>query len=235
MNKKLLTATIFNNLRILHGVTPQDSYIDNYLWHWKKEGDEFFDFNYNVHYVLFENNTFINADGYSIIEEAVDMVGGEGYTNSYNIVRNNKIIANFQSGIRPAKSAIYNTIENNYIEFKKGKVINIAGIYLYGDGTDSSTPKGNQIIKNTIVGGNSGIELSGADDNSVTENMVSGSDRGISLVKDSFYGADAAPKNNKISQNVIYNINYGIYTSSSSNNVITNNVINNYKIIDIFR
>ncbi len=200
-----------------------------------REGPEFFDFNYNVHYVLFENNTFINADGYSIIEEAIDMVGGDSYTNSYNIVRNNKIIANFQSGIRPAKSAIYNTIENNYIEFKKGKVTNIAGIYLYGGGSDSSTPKGNQIINNTIIGGKSGIELSGADDNSVTENMISGSERGISLVKDSFYGADVAPKNNIISQNVIDNVNYGIYISPSSNNAITNNVINNYKITDIYR
>jgi hypothetical protein len=39
-----------------------------------REGPEFFDFNYNVHYVLFENNTFINADGYSITEEAIDML-----------------------------------------------------------------------------------------------------------------------------------------------------------------
>ncbi|PWB52284.1 MAG: hypothetical protein C3F06_08775 [Candidatus Methanoperedenaceae archaeon] len=199
-----------------------------------REGPEFFDFNYNVHYVLFENNTFINADGYSIIEEAIDMVGGDGYSNSYNIVRNNKIIANFQSGIRPSKSAIYNTIENNYIEFKKGKVTNIAGIYLYGGGSDTSTPNHNQVIKNTIIGGKSGIELSGADDNFVTENIISGSDRGISLVKDSFYGANVAPKNNIISKNVIYNINYGIYISSSPNNVVTNNVINNYKITDIF-
>jgi hypothetical protein len=156
------------------------------------------------------------------------------YTNSYNIVRNNKIIANFQSGIRPAKSAIYNTIENNYIEFKKGKVTNIAGIYLYGGGTDSSTPKGNIIFKNKIIGGKSGIELSGSDGNLVNENIISGSEKGISLVKDSFYGADAAPKNNKIAQNVIDNVNYGIYVSSSPNNLMINNIINNYKIIDVF-
>jgi parallel beta-helix repeat protein len=198
------------------------------------EGDEFFDFNYNVHYVLFENNTFINADGYSIHQEVIDMIGGNGYTNSYNIVRNNKIIANFQCGIRPAKSAIYNTIENNYIEFKEGNAINIASIYLYGGGTAFSTPKHNQMIKNTIIGGKSGIELSGADDNLVTENIISGSDRGISLVKDSFYGADVAPKNNIISQNVIDNINYGIYISSSPDNVISNNIITNYRIADIF-
>lgn len=198
------------------------------------EGDEFVDFNYNVHYSLVENNSFINADGYCIHQEIMDMIGGSGYTNSYNIVRNNKIIANFQSGIRPAKSAIYNTIENNYIEFKEGNITNIAGIYLYGGGTDFSTPKHNQIAGNTIIGGRSGIELSGADDNSVTGNIISGSDRGISLVKDSFYGADVAPKNNIISQNEIYNINYGIYISLSPNNIISNNNITNYRIADIY-
>ena len=197
-------------------------------------GQEFFDFNYNVHYVLFENNEFINADGYSISQEAIDMIGGNSFTNSNNIVRNNKIIANFQSGIRPAKSAINNTIENNYIEFRKGKIINIAGIYLYGGGTAFSTPKNNKILRNTIIGGKSGIELSGSDNNLVTGNIISGSDRGISLVKDSFYGADVAPKNNKISQNVIDNINYGIYISPSTNNVISNNNITNYKIVNIF-
>jgi len=97
------------------------------------------------------------------------------------------------------------------------------------------TPKQNQIIKNTIIGGKSGIELSGADDNFVNQNKISGSDRGISLVKDSFYGAAVAPKNNIISQNVIYNINYGIYISLSPNNVISNNNITNYTIADIFR
>jgi parallel beta-helix repeat protein len=162
------------------------------------------------------------------------MIGGNGYTNSYNIVRNNKIIANFQSAIRPAKSAVYNIIENNYIEFRKGKITNIAGIYLYGGGTAFSTPKNNQIIKNTIIGGKSGIELSGSDNNFVSENRISGSDRGISLVKDSFYGADVSPKNNKIYQNVIDNINYGIYISPSSNNVISNNSITNYRVANIF-
>jgi parallel beta-helix repeat protein len=200
-----------------------------------RKGSEFADFNYNVHYVFFDNNTFINNNGFSLSEEAIDMIGGNGYMNSYNTVSNNTIIGNFQSGIRPAKSAIYNTIENNYIEFKKGIIINIADIYLYGGGTDFSTSKQNQIIKNTVIGGKSGIELSGADDNFVNQNTISGSERGISLVNDSFYGATVAPKNNIISQNVIYNINYGIYISSSANNVINNNNITNYTIADIFR
>lgn len=43
MDKKILTSTIFNNLRILHSVTPQDTYILNYRMHYEREGDEFFD------------------------------------------------------------------------------------------------------------------------------------------------------------------------------------------------
>lgn len=41
--KKSLTALIFNNLRILNGVTPRDTYIQNYRWHYNKWGDSFFD------------------------------------------------------------------------------------------------------------------------------------------------------------------------------------------------
>ena len=41
--KKILTSVIFHNLRILNGVTKQDTYIHNYLWHLEREGDEFFD------------------------------------------------------------------------------------------------------------------------------------------------------------------------------------------------
>jgi len=41
--KKILTSVIFHNLRIMHGVTPQDTYIYNYLWHLEREGEEFFD------------------------------------------------------------------------------------------------------------------------------------------------------------------------------------------------
>lgn len=41
--KKILTGIIFHNLRILHGVTKRDTYIENYKWHWKKWGDDFFD------------------------------------------------------------------------------------------------------------------------------------------------------------------------------------------------
>lgn len=43
MNKKLLTSIIFHNLRILDKVEPNDTYINNYRWHWDKWGDEFFD------------------------------------------------------------------------------------------------------------------------------------------------------------------------------------------------
>jgi predicted O-methyltransferase YrrM len=43
MDKKLLAAMVFHNLRILHGVTPRDTYIKNYEWHRDKWGDAFFD------------------------------------------------------------------------------------------------------------------------------------------------------------------------------------------------
>ena len=43
MDKKLLTSIIFHNLRILHGVTPRDTYIENYKAHRDREGDNFFD------------------------------------------------------------------------------------------------------------------------------------------------------------------------------------------------
>jgi len=41
--KKILTSIIFHNLRILNKVTPRDTYIENYKWHWNKNKDEFFD------------------------------------------------------------------------------------------------------------------------------------------------------------------------------------------------
>jgi predicted O-methyltransferase YrrM len=50
MDKKLLTSIVFHNLRTLHGVTPQDTYIENYKWHLNKCGDEFFD----LHALAFE-------------------------------------------------------------------------------------------------------------------------------------------------------------------------------------
>jgi hypothetical protein len=43
MDKKILTSIIFHNLRILDKVCPEDTYLNNYLWHWDKWGDEFFD------------------------------------------------------------------------------------------------------------------------------------------------------------------------------------------------
>lgn len=43
MDNKLLTSVIFNNLRILHNVTPEDGYIVNYLHHYAREKDKFFD------------------------------------------------------------------------------------------------------------------------------------------------------------------------------------------------
>jgi len=43
MDKRLLTSIVFHNLRILNGVTPRDTYIENYKWHLAKWGDDFFD------------------------------------------------------------------------------------------------------------------------------------------------------------------------------------------------
>jgi len=60
-----------------------------------RNGSEFADFNYNVHRCLMESNTFINAPGYSLNEEVIDMVGGDGTANSGNIIRKNYIKGNF--------------------------------------------------------------------------------------------------------------------------------------------
>jgi predicted O-methyltransferase YrrM len=43
MDKKTLTSIIFHNLRILDKVEPNDTYVNNYRWHWDNWGDEFFD------------------------------------------------------------------------------------------------------------------------------------------------------------------------------------------------
>jgi predicted O-methyltransferase YrrM len=43
MDKKLLNAAIFHNLRVLHSATPQDTYIHQYFSHWQREGEKFFD------------------------------------------------------------------------------------------------------------------------------------------------------------------------------------------------
>jgi parallel beta-helix repeat protein len=201
-----------------------------------KTGSEIIDFNYNTHYNVVENNEFINKQGYSLDQEVIDMVGGNSFTNSNNIVRNNKIVGNFQTAIRPAKSAVNNTITDNYIEFKSGNTQNIAAIYLYGDG-GFSTPKGNKINNNTIIGGKVGIELSGSETNEIKNNNISNTIKGISLVKKSSsgYGSSISPKNNTISKNIIHNIDYGIYTKSSPNNTITkDNIITNYRIKDIY-
>ncbi len=200
-----------------------------------KNGSEIVDFNYNTHYNTVENNEFINNPGYSLDQEVIDMVGGNSFNNDNNIVRNNKIIGNFQTAIRPAKSAVNNTITDNYIEFKSGKVSNIAAIYLYGDG-GFSTPKNNKINNNTIVGGKVGIELSGSENNDILNNNISNTLKGISLVKTSSsgYGSSISPKNNTVSNNIITNIDYGIYTKSSPTNNISNNIITNYKIKDIY-
>lgn len=43
MDKKLLNSAIFHNLRALHTATPEDGYLVNYLYHWQREGEKFFD------------------------------------------------------------------------------------------------------------------------------------------------------------------------------------------------
>ena len=199
--------------------------ISNNVFRNLNDNSEFADFNYNVHFVTFENNSFINDDGYSIDEEAIDMIGGNGFTNSENIIRNNTIIGNFQSGIRPAKSAVNNIIENNYIKYTPGRVINEAGIYLYGDLATYSTPKYNTIRNNRIIGGKYGIVLSGADNNNIYGNTLSGMQYGIGLVKDTIYGANDAPKHNYVWNNNIFDVDYGIFISNSPNNALKSNTI----------
>jgi len=43
MDNQLLTSVIFNNLRVLHNLTPKDGYIHNYRWHYQRVGEKFFD------------------------------------------------------------------------------------------------------------------------------------------------------------------------------------------------
>jgi predicted O-methyltransferase YrrM len=50
MDKKLLTAMVFHNLRVLNKVTPRDTYVLNYQTHYKKWGDNFFD----IHALAFQ-------------------------------------------------------------------------------------------------------------------------------------------------------------------------------------
>lgn len=43
MDLKTLNAAIFHNLRALHSITPEDGYLINYLYHYQREGEKFFD------------------------------------------------------------------------------------------------------------------------------------------------------------------------------------------------
>jgi len=41
---KAINAVVFNTMRILKKINPGDSYFENYLWHYKKRGDNFVDY-----------------------------------------------------------------------------------------------------------------------------------------------------------------------------------------------
>ena len=200
-----------------------------------RNGSEILDFNYNVHNCLVENNQFINSDGYSISEEVIDMVGGDGYYTDNNIIRGNKIIGNFQTAVRPSLSARNNIIENNYIEWRPGKTANEALIYLYGKNSDFSTPQGNLIKNNILVGGKSGVTLSCAKSNTISGNSINGGMNGITLTNNSIYGADLPAFENKVSDNNIHDVNCGILVQGSPNNTISGNTIINFKKADICR
>jgi parallel beta-helix repeat protein len=192
-----------------------------------RNGSEFCDFNYNVHNCSMENNIFINAPGYSLSEEVIDMVGGNGALTEKNIIRNNRIVGNFQTGIRPSLSACDNVIEGNYIEWLPGKTAHEASIYLYGKGTDFKVPKRNKIMSNTIINGKSGIELSDAQDTIITGNTIRGASRGIALVKNSLYGDDIAPMNNTVTGNTIYISNpANAIINEGAGNIVAPNYIN---------
>lgn len=223
---------LYSKLGYIQGVrdiTIQNNDFRNY------NGSEFFDFNYNVHNCLFDNNKFINAPGFSISQEMIDMIGGNSLYTNNNTITNNTLISNFQSGIRPAKTATNNIIENNYIEWLPGPVSHAGSIYMYGSGsTDFAWPKGNKIRNNTIKGGRVGIEMSGAKDNTITGNKISGCKIGINVVNKTIYGDTLPCIGNVITDNIIDNIDYGIYIKASPNNTIKNNPITNYRIKDIY-
>jgi len=194
-----------------------------------RNGSEFADFNYNVRNCLMENNTFINPSGYSLSEEVIDMVGGNGTITDGNIIRNNTIIGNFRTGIRPSLSATNNIIEGNTIEWQAGPNAHIGSIYLYGKGTTGfSRPNGNKIRNNTLKGGRVGIEMSGAERNTITGNNISGCEIGIDVVDDTIYGDVIPCSGNNITGNNISNIGYGIYVKNSPSNTFSPNNITNW-------
>jgi len=194
-----------------------------------RNGSEFADFNYNIRNCLMENNKLINSSGFHMSEEVIDMVGGNGTLTTGNIVRNNTIIGNFRTGIRPSLSTSNNTIEGNTIEWLPGPTTHIGNIYLYGKGsTGFSRPNGNKIRNNTLKGGRVGIEMSGAETNTITGNNISGCEIGIDVLDKTIYG-DAIPcTGNNITDNTISNIGYGIYMINSPDNTFSPNNITNW-------
>jgi len=189
-------------------------------------GSEIIDFNYNVRNCLVENNNFT---GLVLSEEVIDMVGGNSTLTTGNTVRRNKISGNFRTGIRPSKSATNNVIEENEITWEAGPNAHIGNIYMYGSGsTGFSRPNGNKILNNILRGGRVGIEMSGAERNTITGNNISGCEIGIDVLDQTIYG-DAIPcSGNNITGNTISNIGYGIYMKNSPSNTFSPNNITNW-------
>lgn len=169
-------------------------------------GDEFFDFNGknpaydttnspNLENTI-ENNILENvSSGYYLNDEAIDMIG---YNNN-NIVRNNRIVGNFQRGISPRYEASGNCIEGNYIQFKPGGVnVSANGIPLEGHSSNASRfPANNKINNNRIVGVAKGVYLNRAKNNTVTNNTINATSCGISITSSS--------SGNTISGNIFLN------------------------------
>ncbi len=189
-------------------------------------GDEFFDFNGNAHFNTLEGNTFTNDAGFTLTDEAIDMIGN----NTNNILRNNYVKGNFQRALRPSYEASDNLIENNYFEYIPGVTPNGGGIVLWNSGAiPSKIPKRNRVIGNTIKGMTNGINLSGAQDNIVTGNKISNCIKGINIQKDTYKGASAESSGNTVQNNDIYDVDYGIYWVASPNNIVSGNNITNYR------
>lgn len=196
-------------------------FVDNAFYN--HSGDEFFDFNGNAHYNTLENNTFINDTGFTLLDEAIDMIGN----NTHNIVRGNRIIGNFQRGIRPSYEASYNLIENNYIEYLPGNTVNAGGIVLWNSGAiPAKIPKNNIVRNNTIVGMSAGIVLKGAQDNTVTDNVISKSSVGIEIAIDTYKGANVISKGNTVSGNHFVGVSKCIDRRDCPDNIITDNICN---------
>jgi parallel beta-helix repeat protein len=161
-------------------------------------------------------------------------LGIELQRSPYNMLSNNKANSNYYSGIR-----VYGEKKKDYQNsIDTSNTVNGKPVYYFYDIHDQTisgldTPHltvasgTNIIIENNKIDGGLGIHLAFVTDSTVTNNIISNTRCGITLVFSS---------NNKIENNrLLSNSNDGICCfESSSNNLIVNNTLS-YSDISIYR